>query len=229
MSKTKVDGEQISSHQADESGHPEMDQFQEGPAEVESSEELHDPEGLEDIALSEEDPDVSPSVDIKVKELNDRHLRLAAEFDNYRKRTRKEKEDFHQFATADLIGKLLPVLDSLSRGVEFNAKAECVESVKEGLIKVNRLFGEILEKEGLSVIDESGVPLDINLHMAVFQEEREDVEDQTVLEIFEKGYSLRGKVLRPAKVKVSKSSEAESSESTDQDIDSENAELKSND
>ena len=186
------------------------------------SEELED---LDDLCPESKTTEV-PTLEAQFEDLNDRHLRLAAEFENYRRRTRKEREDFQKVATADLIQKLLPVLDSLSRGVEFNAKAECVESVKEGLVKVNRLFTEILEKEGLSAINEADIPMDLNLHMAVFQEERDDVEDQTVLEVFEKGYSLRGKVLRPAKVKVSNKIEEDSSDATDQDSAQDNAESK---
>lgn len=186
------------------------------------SEELED---LDDLSPESKTTEV-PTLEAQFEDLNDRHLRLAAEFENYRRRTRKEREDFQKVATADLIQKLLPVLDSLSRGVEFNAKAECVESVKEGLVKVNRLFTEILEKEGLSAINEADIPMDLNLHMAVFQEERDDVEDQTVLEVFEKGYSLRGKVLRPAKVKVSNKIEEDSSDATDQDSAQDNAESK---
>jgi len=139
-------------------------------------------------------------------ELNDRYLRLAAEYDNYRKRTTREKDDFAKFASTSLMEKLLPVLDTAQRGVEFNEKAQDIEAIKEGMVKVHKMFFEILQKEGLDLIDDKEVPFDINLHMAVFQEEREDVEDSLVLEVFEKGYSYKGKVLRPAKVKVSKNS-----------------------
>jgi len=225
MDKQKEEGTSESVQDTEESVLPE---FASAEKEVkDSNEELDDPEGLEDIVESDEAPG-EVAYELQLKEINDRYLRLAAEYDNYRKRTRKEKEDFHKFATADLIEKLLPVLDSLSRGVEFNAKAECVESVKEGLVKVDRLFREILQKEGLSTIEETSIPLDFNQHMAVFQEERSDVEDHTVLEIFEKGYSLRGKVLRPAKVKVSTRQDADSPTPAPGDSETESTESKSN-
>jgi len=225
MKQVKVDEEEVEVSDSSVSADSETDE--EILAVDEESEELMDPEGLEDIDPDQKDSG-KPSIQTKYQDLNDRYLRLAAEFENFRKRTRKERDDFQKTATADLIQKLLPVLDSLSRGVEFNAQAECLESVKEGLVKVNRLFTEILEKEGLSPIEESNVPMDINLHMAVFQEDRDDVEDHTVLDVFEKGYSLRGKVLRPAKVKVSNKVEEESSEAIDQDSATEGAESKSN-
>lgn len=153
-------------------------------------------------------------------ELNDRYMRLRAEYDNFRKRTQKEKKEFFQFATADLMEKLLPILDSMDRGIEFNEKADSLEAVKEGLVKVHRLLWETLEKEGLAAIDEVQIPMDLNLHMAVFMEDRDDVEDHTVLEVFQKGYQLKEKVLRPAKVKVSKN-EVEVSVSPVKETDSE--------
>ena len=174
--------------------------------------------------FSQDEMEDTTSTAGQFEELNDRYLRLAAEYENYRRRTRKEREDFQKTATADLIQKLLPVIDSLNRGVEFNENAESIDAVKEGLVKVNRLLTEILEKEGLNAISEANIPLDLDLHMAVFKEERDDLEDQTVLEVFEKGYSLRGKVLRPAKVKVSHKVEDDSSASTDQDSAQDDAE-----
>lgn len=173
---------------------------------------LEDTDSEESEELSPDSIEVLPGDDgdeilmEDYNELNDRYLRLAAEYDNYRKRTTREKDDFAKFASTSLMEKLLPVLDTAQRGVEFNEKAQDIEAIKEGMVKVHKMFFEILQKEGLDLIDDKEVPFDINLHMAVFQEEREDVEDSLVLEVFEKGYSYKGKVLRPAKVKVSKNS-----------------------
>jgi molecular chaperone GrpE len=99
--------------------------------------------------------------------------------------------------------KLLPVLDTIERGVLFNEKTESLESVKEGLIKIHKQLVEILEKEGLGTIAEAGEPFDANLHMAVMQEASDEYPDQTVMQVFEKGYRLKDKILRHAKVKVS--------------------------
>merc|ERR1711941_75241 len=162
-------------------------------------------------ATSSPEPEVlvqkEETAEEKYEKLNNQYLRLAAEYDNYRKRTKKEIEEFHKYATAGLMEKLLPILDTVNRGIEFNQKAEDIDSVKDGFLKVGKLFSEVLEKEGLLPIDEEGGLVDFNYHMAVFQEERSDLEDGTVLQVFEKGYKLKDKVLRAAKVKVSKCSE----------------------
>jgi len=165
------------------------------------------PDMVEDLPVEDEAKDLSEQLEAKdaeLREATEKHLRLAAEYDNFRKRTIREKEDFHKFASSSMVEKLLPVLDTVSRGVEFNKTADSIDSVREGLEKVDKMFQEILKSEGLEAIDGSDIPFDPNMHMAVFQEERTDVPDQTVVQVFEKGYKFKDKVLRPAKVKVSK-------------------------
>jgi molecular chaperone GrpE len=165
------------------------------------------PDMVEDLPVENEAKDLSEQLDAKDAELRqatEKHLRLAAEYDNFRKRTIREKEDFHKFASSSIVEKLLPVLDTVSRGVEFNKTADSIDSVREGLEKVDKMFQEILKSEGLETIDDSEIAFDPNMHMAVFQEERTDLPDQTVVQVFEKGYKFKDKVLRPAKVKVSK-------------------------
>ena len=180
------------------------------PVEVEESEVTSvevTPDMLEEEPAAEEVEDIQSQVEkleLELKQATEKHLRLAAEYDNFRKRTIREKEDFHKFASASIVEKLLPILDTVSRGVEFNKTADSIDSVREGLEKVDKMFHEILKAEGLEMIDEDSVPFDPNLHMAVFQEEREDIPDQTVIQVFEKGYKYKEKVLRPAKVKVAK-------------------------
>ena len=181
------------------------------------------PDMLEEEPAEEEVGDVQTQMEAKeleLKQATEKHLRLAAEYDNFRKRTIREKEDFHKFASSSVVEKLLPVLDTVSRGVEFNKTADSIESVREGLEKVDKMFHEILKAEGLGVIDEDSVPFDPNLHMAVFQEERNDIADQTVIQVFEKGYKFKEKVLRPAKVKVAKNDGEvqESSESGNEEV-----------
>lgn len=145
----------------------------------------------------------APGIHEELAESKDRLLRLAAEYDNYRKRTIREKEELARYASASLMEKLLPVLDTIERGVLFNEKTESLESVKEGLIKIHKQLFDILNKEGLDTIAEAGEPFDVNLHMAVMQETSDQYPDQTVMQVFEKGYRLKDKILRHAKVKVS--------------------------
>jgi len=165
------------------------------------------PDMVEDLPVEDEARDLSEQLEAKdaeLKQATEKHLRLAAEYDNFRKRTIREKEDFHKFASSSIVEKLLPVLDTVSRGVEFNKTADSIDSVREGLEKVDKMFQEVLKAEGLETIDDSEIAFDPNMHMAVFQEERTDLPDQTVVQVFEKGYKFKDKVLRPAKVKVSK-------------------------
>ena len=181
------------------------------------------PDMLEEDSIDDEVEDVQTQLENKELELRqatEKHLRLAAEYDNFRKRTIREKEDFHKFASSSIVEKLLPVLDTVSRGVEFNKTADTIESVREGLEKVDKMFHEILKSEGLGIINDESVPFDPNLHMAVFQEERDDIADQTVIQVFEKGYKFKEKVLRPAKVKVAKndSEVEEPSESSNEEV-----------
>jgi len=181
------------------------------------------PDMLEEDSNEDEVEDVQTQLETKELELRqatEKHLRLAAEYDNFRKRTIREKEDFHKFASSSMVEKLLPVLDTVSRGVEFNKTADSIESVREGLEKVDKMFHEILKSEGLGIIDEDSVAFDPNLHMAVFQEERNDIPDQTVIQVFEKGYKFKEKVLRPAKVKVAKNDGEvhEPSESSNEEV-----------
>lgn len=197
----------------------EVEEFEEG--EVTSVEVT--PDMLEEDSTTGEIEDVqtqAEAVELELKQATEKHLRLAAEYDNFRKRTIREKEDFHKFASSSMVEKLLPVLDTVSRGVEFNKTADSIESVMEGLEKVDKMFHEVLKAEGLGVIDEDNVPFDPNLHMAVFQEERNDIADQTVIQVFEKGYKFKEKVLRPAKVKVAKNDGEvrESSESSNEEV-----------
>lgn len=189
---------------AEEQSEVNLTEEQEGAEAVAKEDQVHTDFSEEELAdepmLTDSE---TPGVHEELAESKDRLLRLAAEYDNYRKRTIREKEELARYASASLMEKLLPVLDTIERGVLFNEKAESLESVKEGLIKVHKQLFDILNKEGLDTIAEAGEPFDVNLHMAVMQETSDQYPDQTVMQVFEKGYRLKDKILRHAKVKVS--------------------------
>jgi molecular chaperone GrpE len=132
-------------------------------------------------------------------DLSDRLLRTRAEFDNARRRTERERSDFLQFAAMDLVRDLLPVLDDFERGLKVETAdrhyARGVELIYQ------RLF-DALKKLGLEPIETVGRPFDPNLHQAVERVETEEAEDQTVLGEFQRGYNFKGKLLRPAMVRV---------------------------
>ena len=136
----------------------------------------------------------------KLAEYKETLQRLQAEFENYRKRTEKETAEMRRFATSDIITQLLPILDSFELAL---TKADTNDETVKGFELIySQLFG-ILEKEGLTKIDSAGQAFDPTLHEALMQEEH-DGEDNKVLEEFQKGYVLHDRVLRAARVKVSK-------------------------
>jgi len=140
----------------------------------------------------------------EVEALNDRLLRLHAEFENYKKRMARERSEFVKFANEALILEFLPVLDSLERALATAGSAAEAQAVAEGLEIILRLFQTTLEKVGVKVIEALDREFDPNLHQAVAQVESPDGRDNIVMEEVRKGYLLEGRLLRPSMVKVSK-------------------------
>ena len=142
----------------------------------------------------------------EVEALNDRLLRLHAEFENYKKRMARERSEFLKFANEGLILELLPVLDNLERAVATAKSGMDAQGVAQGLDIILRLFQATLEKAGVKVIGALEHEFDPNLHQAVAQVESTDGRDNIVVEEIRKGYLLEGRLLRPSMVKVSKRS-----------------------
>ncbi|MBI4379900.1 MAG: nucleotide exchange factor GrpE [candidate division NC10 bacterium] len=140
----------------------------------------------------------------EVEALNDRLLRLHAEFENYKKRMVRERSEFVKFSNEALILEFLPVLDSLERALATARSAAEARAVAEGLEIILRLFQTTLEKVGVKVIEALDREFDPNLHQAVAQVESPDGRDNVVMEEVRKGYLLEGRLLRPSMVKVSK-------------------------
>ncbi len=137
----------------------------------------------------------------KYDELYDKHLRLMAEYDNFKKRTQKEKEELFSYATADTIEKILPVIDNLERAIE-SINEEEKNTFSEGVEMVLRQLFEIFEKLGVSEIEAVGKEFDPNLHNAVMHIEDENTAANTIVEQFMKGYKYKEKVIRYSMVKV---------------------------
>ena len=128
----------------------------------------------------------------------DKYLRAIAEFDNYKKRTQKEKEEIYSIAKADVVMSLLPVIDNFERAEKFSDD----KNIEEGMALIRKQFNEFLKKIGVEEIEAENKPFDPNFHNAVLHEEREDVEENTVVEVLQKGYKLGERVIRHAMVKV---------------------------
>lgn len=139
----------------------------------------------------------------KAEENYDRLQRLQAEFDNYRKRTLKEKTEITKYASERLVGELLPVLDNFERATSAAQTNSDFSSLSQGVEMILRQLQTALGKEGLKAMDAVGQPFDPNLHDAVLRVESDEHPENTVVEELQKGYYLKDKVLRPSMVKVS--------------------------
>ena len=135
--------------------------------------------------------------------LNDRHLRLVAEFNNFRRRSEQERLGAWARAQADLVGKLLDVLDDLQRVAELDLSNATVEAIMEGIDLVERKFVRVLGDSDIDVIEPAGEPFDPERMEAMMRVPAESDEQlDTVAQVFQKGYSLKGILVRPARVSV---------------------------
>ncbi|RYM05299.1 nucleotide exchange factor GrpE [Sporolactobacillus sp. THM7-7] len=137
------------------------------------------------------------------EELNSRWLRAQADFDNFRKRTNKEKAEARKYRAQDLASDMLEILDNFKRALSVETESEDGTALKKGMEMVLKKLEAALKKEGVEEIDSLGKPFDPNLHQAVMQEESEEHESGTVIQVLQAGYTLNGRVIRPAMVKVS--------------------------
>lgn len=134
----------------------------------------------------------------ELAETKDLYQRMLAEYANYKRRTEQEKQQIGEFTKAELLGGLLTSLDNMEKAVA----APAGEEYKAGVDLVMRQFIEALHKLGLEEIPASGAPFDPNVHHAVMREDADGVEADTVTEVYQKGYTVGDRVLRPAMVKV---------------------------
>ncbi len=150
--------------------------------------------------IKEDEKDV---LQAKVDELNDRYLRLYSEFDNYKKRTGKERIELIKTAGVEILSEMIPVLDDIERAVKSNEKAEDIEAIKNGIKLIYNKFANSLTKKGLEPLEVIGKDFDAELHEAItsIAAPSEDMKGKVIDEI-EKGYLLNGKVIRYAKVIV---------------------------
>lgn len=129
----------------------------------------------------------------------DRYVRAIADFDNFRKRTDREKADFFRYAVATVLKEILPVLDNFDRALEH---AEEGDEFHKGVHLIYKQLFEVLQKNGLRPIDQMDVTFDPNIHEAVIREEDPAVANHTVVAVLQRGYFLHDRLLRPALVKV---------------------------
>ncbi len=155
-----------------------------------------------DVEEPEPKEEAAAEADLRaeLEHLRDRYLRKLAEFDNFRKRTEREKSELWQQAAADLIGALVPVLDNFELALR-HADAD-PESLRQGVEMIARQLWDILERQGLERIDPLGQAFDPELHEAVQRVEDSEHQPGTVTQVLAKGYRVRGRLVRPAMVAV---------------------------
>ena len=157
----------------------------------------------DDSNVQQQDP--VAKIEEEKLQLKDTLLRKVAEFENYKKRTESEMSSFFKYASEKIIKDLIPVYDDLSRSIDSVNKGETkdFDTLKKGIELIHSKFKKVLEDEGLKEIDVLGKPFDVEISDALMQVPSKDAKPNTVLEVVEKGYRLKDKVVKHAKVLVS--------------------------
>mgnify|MGYP000326268096 CR=1 FL=1 len=140
--------------------------------------------------------------DEQIEELTDRLKRTMAEFDNFRKRTEKEKSTMYEMGAKDIMERMLPVIDNFERGLASIPESEKNTAFAEGMEKIYKQFQKVLEDAGVKAIEAAGQPFDPNFHNAVMHVEDENFGENIVAEELQKGYMYRDSVVRHSMVKV---------------------------
>ena len=167
-----------------------------------------DASGLDlDHELPSAEVEETPAVESELEALRaekanylDRLARLQAEFDNFRKRSVRDQQDFRDYALAEALRSLLPILDSLDRALKTTGVS--VEDFRSGIELVDKQFHDALSKLGVEPVGAEGEIFDPNLHQAVQMVDTDEVEDHRVIDELQRGYRIKDRLLRPAMVRV---------------------------
>ena len=185
----------------------EINEAQEEKTIEETSEEVQKEEKSEEIAEAaateeEKTEEVKNPFQEKYETLNNQYIRLAADFDNYRKRNEQEREALLKYGAENTLKKMLEVLDNFERGLKAIETVDDSEKIKECYNLAYKNFTEVLTKAGHETIKAEGEAFDPNFHEAVMQTPSSEVPEHTIIAELQKGYKLGDKVLRPALVNV---------------------------
>ena len=154
----------------------------------------------DDEAEEEHEEDPVAVLEAELKEKSDRILRLQADFENFRRRTAKEKEELTAVITQNMLTDLLPLLDNFERAMMVEQTD--IEAFQKGMEMIFTQLREVMEKHGLEKIEAEGQVFDPNLHQAVMRVENPDVEDGMITQVLQQGYRAKGRVIRPSMVQV---------------------------
>lgn len=145
--------------------------------------------------------------DAEIKSLQDKMLYLQADFENFKKLKNKERIETLKYGNESLLKEFIPVVDNLEMAISHASGSEDCKGILEGVKLTLNEFMKVLEKAGVTRIEAAGKKFDPNLHEAFYQEEREDIEPDTVISEFQKGYMLNDRLIRPSRVILSKKPE----------------------
>ncbi|HPF43085.1 MAG TPA: nucleotide exchange factor GrpE [Syntrophomonadaceae bacterium] len=171
---------------------------------------------LDEVISNSDEPELSPEQD-EIKRLEtelaksqdeaqknrDLYLRLLADVENMKKRTVREREEYIQFATLPVIKKILSAVDDLERALDMSAGDQNYEALYKGVEMINNSLHEMIKAEGVEPIDALGKPFDPQFHQPLTVETGTGHEENTVIEELQRGYTMKGRVIRPSLVKVS--------------------------
>ena len=174
-----------------------VDEAEKTEAEVENAEEA-----TEEATEGGKEDNKKDKKDILIEELNDKYMRTFAEFDNFRKRTEKEKAAMFEVGAKSIIEKILPIVDSFERGLATLTEEEKSQPFADGMDKVYKQMVKALEEAGVTPIEAVGKEFDPNLHNAVMHGEDDSMGENIVAEEYQKGYMYRESVVRYSMVKV---------------------------
>ena len=153
---------------------------------------------------ADESPDAASEAARQRDEYKDLLLRKTAEFDNFRKRTERERQSLAEAAAADLLQELLPLVDDLERALRVEANSEAAQAYRRGVEIIHRQLTETLRKRGVRPIEARGADFDPHYHQAVSYEPAEGYREGEIIDEFRRGYMLGDRLLRPSMVKVAK-------------------------
>lgn len=168
----------------------------------ENEENLSEEVQAEEVKKEIADDDKFSELQEKYNQLNNQYIRLAADFDNFRKRTEQEREALLKYGAESTLKKMLEVVDNFERGLKAIETVDDCEKIKECYNLAYKNFNDTLTKAGLEPIPAEGQVFDPNFHEAVMQTPSEDIEENTIIAELQKGYKLGDKVLRPTLVNV---------------------------
>ena len=211
--------------EADESKTEELEaeilDSEEEPAQADADEQAGEAEDAQEDAdaedaQGEDAPNIFDAITAEVTDLRDKYARLQAEWDNFRKRTAAERKSERERAAESLVTDLLPVLDDLERAINHAKESGEGGTLTEGVEAIQNKFLAILGKHKVEQLEAEGEPFDAMQHQAVGTEENEDVYEETVVKVYQQGYRMGDRVIRPAMVVTSTGGPARETEETDE-------------